>query len=94
MIVEVGEKRFVAFYFPFFRTARGSDFDEWGIRLADGGISDITMIVFDTKTPIPELYENARWLINEYVLEDDNSLTTRAIQLKRQLMEIFHEQRD
>jgi hypothetical protein len=94
MIVETRGKRFVASYFPFFKTERGEDFDEWGIRLADGNVSDVTTLVFDTKKPIPELYENARWLINEYVLEDDDALTPKAIQLKRQLMEIFYEQRD
>lgn len=93
MIVTVDGKQFVASYFPFFRTVCSEDFDEWGIRFADGSVSDVTVLVFDQKNSVRELYENAAWLIKEYVLEDDDALTPRAQALKRNLMEIFHEQR-
>lgn len=93
MIVTVDGKQFVASYFPFFRTVRSEDFDEWGIRFADGSVSDVTVLVFDQKNSVRELYENAAWLIKEYVLEEDDALTPRAQALKRNLMEIFHEQR-
>lgn len=93
MIVTVYGKQFVASYFPFFRTVRSEDFDEWGIRFADGSVSDVTVLVFDQKNSVRELYENAAWLIKEYVLEEDDALTPRAQALKRNLMEIFHEQR-
>lgn len=93
MIVTVDGKQFVASYFPFFRTTRGEDFDEWGIRFADGSVSDVTVLVFDHKNSIKELYENAAWLIKEYVLEEDDALTPRAQTLKQHLMEVFHEQR-
>jgi hypothetical protein len=91
MIVDVHGKRFVASYFPFFRKKRYEDFEEWGLRLADGSVSEVTMLVFNTDKPIPEIYENAAWLINEYILEEDDMLTQRALNLKRQLMEIFCE---
>jgi hypothetical protein len=92
MIIEAGGKRFVASYFPFFRSERHEDFDVWSIRLADGSVSETSILIFDSKNPLPELHENARWFINEYVLEDDIALTKRAIEIKQQLMEIFHEQ--
>lgn len=92
MKVVVDGKQFVASYFPFFRVKRGEDFDEWGIRLADGSVSDVNVLVFDQKDSIPELYENARWLIKEFVLEEDEMLTPKAQKLKTTLMEIFHEQ--
>jgi hypothetical protein len=94
MIVFVDGKRFVASYFPFFRTERHEDFDVWGMRRADGSISEISVIVFEPKDTMPELYANAKWLINEYILEDDDALTPRAIALKKELMEIFYEQSD
>ena len=92
MIVDVDGKRFVASYFPFFRTERHEDFDVWGLRLADGSTSEMSVIVFDPKDTVAELNENAKWLINEYILEDDAALTPRAIALKKELMEIFIEQ--
>ena len=92
MIVNVNGKRFVASYFPFFRTDRHEDFDVWGLRLADGSTSEMSVIVFEPKDAVVELHANAKWLINEYVLEDDAALTPRAIAIKRELMEIFIEQ--
>lgn len=94
MIIDVSGKRFVASYFPFFRTERHEDFDVWGLRLADGSTSDMSIIVFEPENTVTELYDNAKWLINEYILEDDCALTPRAITIKRELMEIFYEQRD
>jgi hypothetical protein len=94
MRVEVAGRHFVATYFPFFRVKRNDDFDEWGIRLVDGSVSDLTVIVFDHEKSVQELHENARWLINEFILEEDEMLTPKARKLKQSLMEIFHEQRD
>lgn len=94
MIVFVEGKRFVASYFPFFRTERHEDFDVWGLRLSDGSTSDMSVIVFEPENTITELYDNAKWLIKEYILEDDDTLTPRAIMLKKELMGIFYEQSD
>jgi hypothetical protein len=92
MNVTVNGRQFVASYFPFFRVKKSQDFDEWGIRFADGSTSDVTVLVFDQENSVPELYENAKWLINEFILEEDDALTPRAQKLKQNLMEIFHEQ--
>jgi hypothetical protein len=92
MMLSVGGKQFIASYFPFFRVKRGRDFDEWGIRLADGSISEVTILVFDQNNSIKELQENAAWLIREFVLEEDDALTPRAQTFKYNLMDIFHEQ--
>lgn len=92
MIVNVNGKRFVASYFPFFRAERHDDFDVWGLRLTDGSTSEMSVIVFESKDAVAELHANAKWLINEYVLEDDVALTPRAITIKKELMEIFVEQ--
>lgn len=92
MHVIVNGRHFVASYFPFFRSKRHDGFDVWGIRFIDGSISDITVLVFEPNNPMPELYENARWLINEFILEEDDALTAIAKKFKQNLMEIFHEQ--
>jgi hypothetical protein len=93
MNVNVNGRHFVASYFPFFRTEQGNDFDLWSIRFVDGSISDMTILVFEPNNAISELHENARWLIDEFILEEDEALTPKAQRLKQNLMEIFHEQR-
>ena len=92
MIIDVGGKRFVSSYFPFARTDGNEDFDVWNLILSDGSISESSIIVFEPKDADSELHTNAKWLINEYILEDDDALTPRAIAFKKELMEIFHEQ--
>jgi hypothetical protein len=93
MLVIIDGRKFVAEYFPFFRMKRFHGYDEWGIRLLDGSVSDMTVLVFDQKNVVHELHENARWLINEFILEEDDALTPHAQHFKRCLMEVFHEQR-
>jgi hypothetical protein len=93
MLVVVGDRKFVAEYFPFFRIKRFEGFDEWAIRFVDGTTSDQTVLVFDQKNVVSELHEHARWLINEFILEEDAALTPRAQHIKQCLMEVFHEQR-
>jgi len=90
MKLEVNGKMFVASYFPFFRMERHEDFDVWGLRLPSGQIEDV--LVFEQDRPLISLTDYARYLINEYVMEDDDALTPRAIQFKRQLEELFYEQ--
>ena len=90
MELEVNGKQFVASYFPFFRMEQHEDFDVWGMRLPSGQIEDV--LVFEQDQPLISLTDYTRFLINEYVMEDDDALTTRAIEFKRQLEELFHEQ--
>ena len=90
MHIEVNGKYFVASYFPFFRMEQHEDFDVWGMRLPSGQIEDV--LVFEQEQPLISLTDCARFLINEYVMEDDDALTPRAIEFKRQLEELFHEQ--
>lgn len=93
MNVTVNGRHFVASYFPFFRIKQGDSFDVWGIRLADGSISDMTVLVFEPENALAELDKNARWLINEFILEEDEALTPNAQKFKQSLMEVFREQR-
>lgn len=90
MKVEVNGKQFVASYFPFFRAEQHEDFDVWGMRLPSGRIEDV--LVFEQDQPLISLTDYTRFLINEYVIEDDDALTPRAIEFKRQLKELFHEE--
>lgn len=90
MEVEVKGKIFVAAYFPFFRTEQHTDFDIWSLRLPSGRVEDI--IVFDCDNPLDSLRDYASYLITEYVLEDDDMLTPKAIEFKAELKELFYEQ--
>ncbi len=90
MKLEVKGRHFVASYFPFFRVEQHEDFDVWGMRLPSGQIEDV--LVFEQDQPLISLTDYTRFLINEYVMEDDDALTPRAIEFKKQLEELFHEQ--
>ena len=92
MELEVNGKQFVASYFPFFRMEQHEDFDVWGMRLPSGQIEDV--LVFEQDQPLISLTDYTRFLINEYILDDDDALTPRAIEFKKQLEELFHEQQD
>ena len=90
MELEVNGKQFVSSYFPFFRMEQHEDFDVWGMRLPSGQIEEV--LVFEQDQPLISLTDYTRFLINEYVMEDDDALTPRAIEFKRQLEELFYEQ--
>jgi hypothetical protein len=87
MIVEVDKVIYETTYFPFFRTEKHDDFEVWNLRLPSGNLEEV--IVFEVATPLNCLTEYAEFLIREYVLEDDEMLTPRAIELKKDLEELF-----
>ena len=90
MELEVNGKYFVASYFPFFRMEQHEDFDVWGLRLPSGRVEDV--LVFEQAQPLKSVTDYARFLINEYILEEDGALTPKAIIFKRELEELFYEQ--
>jgi len=94
MIINVQGKQFVASYYPFFRVKKYGDFETWALRLPSGRIEDPAVIIFVNENPLESLIKYAEYLINEYILEDDEALTPRAIEFKRDLKELFYEQLD
>lgn len=88
-MIEVNGKTFHMLYYPFFRIETFEYFTTFGMRLPSGKIEEV--VVFETETPTNALNDYCVFLIKEYVLEDDIMLTPRALQLKKDLMELFYE---
>lgn len=74
-------------YSPFFRITKSKDFAVYGIRYPSGQIEDL--VVFDQQNYIAELKEHLLFLLKEYGLEDDEMLTERAKELKKDVKVLF-----
>jgi len=74
-------------YSPFFRITKSKDFAVYGIRYPSGQIEDL--VVFDQQNYIAELKEHLLFLLKEYGLEDDEMLTERAKDLKKDVKILF-----
>jgi hypothetical protein len=74
-------------YFPFFRRERHEDFEVWNMRLPSGKIEEV--LVLEPETPMQSITEYMEFLIREYVLEDEEMLTPRAIEFKNELEELL-----
>ena len=74
-------------YFPFFRAENHDDFQVWNMRLPSGKIEEV--LVLHTEKPMQSLTEYMEFLIREYILEDDEMLTPRAMEFKNELKELF-----
>lgn len=79
-------------YHPFFRIANheeneSGDFEVYGLRYPSGAIEEL--LVFDPKNRSEELREHLAFLLKEYALEDDDLLSSRAKELKRDVKNLF-----
>lgn len=83
----VGNDLFEFRYYPFFRISKEQTYHKYGMRLPSGHIEKI--LVFDIQYPVFSLREYSAFLIKNYVLEDDDMLTTRAMKIKKDLMELL-----
>jgi hypothetical protein len=75
-------------YFPFFRAEKHDDFQVWNMRLPSGDLGP-SFLVLHTERPIQSLTEYMEFLIREYILEDDEMLTPKAMEFKNELKELF-----
>lgn len=64
-----------------------SDYHAYGMKLPSGSIEEV--MVFDLDNPLNSLKDYSEHLIREYVLEEDIMLTSRALELKQDLMELL-----
>lgn len=74
-------------YYPFFRIEQHDDSDVYTIRYPSGLTEEI--LVFETNKPQPELQSHLLFLLKEYALEDDQLLTSEAMELKRDVRKLF-----
>ncbi len=90
MRVEYEGKIYNTQYFPFFRIKRRDGYQVFGLRYPSGSIERV--IVFDTPEYMQELQNYLKFLITEYMLEDEEMLTPYAKRLKEDIHELFSEQ--
>ena len=87
MKIDVGGVVYEAVYYPFFRIEQHDDFDVYTLRYPSGLVEEI--LVFDVDSPQSELLDHLKFLLKEYALEDDNALTTKAMELKQDVLRLF-----
>jgi hypothetical protein len=88
MEVEVNGIKFAFAYYPYFRMKKDKGFHLYGMRLPSGNIEHVR--VFNLEQPIKSLREFSEHVIREYVLEDDNMLTPKAMNFKNELNEMLN----
>lgn len=91
MQVEYEGKVYTTQYFPFFRIKKRDGYQVFGLRYPSGAIERV--IVFDTPDYMQELQNYLKFLIVEYILEDDEMLTPYAKKLKEDIRDLFDEKR-
>ena len=89
MILNVDSKQYDTRYFAFFRKEIHSDFEIWNMRLPSGNIEEV--IVFEIEDPLNCLKEYMEYLIREFFLEDDDALTPKAVEFKKDLQNLIYE---
>jgi len=91
MQVEYEGKLYSTQYFPFFRIKRSGAYQVFGLRYPSGSIERV--IVSDTPNYMKELQNYLKFLIKDYILEDEEMLTPYAKRLKKDIYDLFGEQR-
>jgi hypothetical protein len=87
--VEYKGKIYSTLYFPFFRIRKAGGYQIFGLRYPSGSIDKV--IVSDDERYMQELRNYLVFLIDHYMMEDDDVLTPYAIRLKRDIYELFGE---
>jgi len=91
MQVQYEGKIYTTQYFPFFRIKKRDGYQVFGLRYPSGSIERV--IVFDTPDYMQELQNYLKFLVVEYILEDDEMLTPYAKKLKEDIRDLFDEKR-
>ena len=89
MKVLVNHRVYETKYFPFFLKEKRGGISIYTLRYPSGFIEKV--IVVNDDDYISELKEYLKFLITEYLLEDDIMLTPRALQLKQDILDLFYE---
>jgi hypothetical protein len=88
MKIEHDGKSYETIYYPFFRVERHSEgFDIYTLRLPSGHIEEIP--IFETNQPTDELKDHLVFLLREFALEEDDVLTPKAMEIKRDVRALF-----
>jgi len=87
MEVEVNGIKYTSIYFPFFRKEKHEDYSLYGLRYPSGYIEEF--VVFENANYKEELRKHLAFVVKEYMLEDDDMLTPRAMRLKEDVRKLF-----
>jgi len=74
-------------YFPFYRIKKHKQFTKFGLRYPSGFTEDV--VVFDATNYMEELRGQLEYTLKEYGLEEDDMLTPKAMELKRNVRDLF-----
>ena len=88
MKITVGTESYETRYFPFFLKEKRQYYSLYTMRYPSGRIDKV--LVLDQNNYIKELKNYLEFLVKEYLLEDDNMLTQNAIELKRDVYDLFY----
>ncbi len=89
MKVCVNDRVYETKYFPFFLKEKRGGISIYTLRYPSGFVEKV--IVVNEDDYISELQEYLKFLIKEYLLEDDIMLTPRALRLKQDVSDLFYE---
>lgn len=87
MKITYNKKTYETIYYPFFRVDRQEDFDVYTLRLPSGNVEEI--IIFDKAVPRKELKAHLHFLLEQFAFEEDEMLTTTAMELKKDVRQLF-----
>lgn len=89
MKVTIGTETYETRYFPFFLKKRYEDFSVYTLRYPSGFLDEI--LIFDQDNYMEELRSYLKFIITEYMLEEDIMLTPMAQRLKKDVIDLFYE---
>lgn len=89
MKVTIGTETYETRYFPFFLKKRYEDFSVYTLRYPSGFLDEI--LIFDQGNYMEELRSYLKFIITEYMLEEDIMLTPMAQRLKKDVIDLFYE---
>jgi hypothetical protein len=87
MKVTIETETYETKYFPFFLKEKRQDYSLYTLRYPSGNLDSV--LVFDQDNYMEELRSYLKFIIQEYMLEDNDMLTVRAQELKRDVSELF-----
>ena len=87
MKVTIGTETYETRYFPFFLKEKRQDYSLYTLRYPSGNLDKV--LVFDQDNYMEELRDYLKLIIREYMLEDDDMLTPRAQELKKDICDLF-----
>lgn len=79
-------KEYETQYYPFFRIKKKAGYQVFGVRYPSGHIE---RVITNNENYLQELNEYLKFVIAEYMLEDDDMLTPCAKRLKYDVQELF-----